>query len=289
VPATREQVWDPTLIDRSSILPAASHRLGLLNLASFFHAAKQLLLRPSLSCRQRGRRSTSLWPLLSSIAPPAPVARACSNLARCGSPKSPIAAPSTKQSHFSLFSSFIACIAFPILHHQHRHCNRQQLLRRAHTEPPSPLIHTLTLSHPLPPSPTMALRIPKTPWITIFHNPSLQTSKEALKLLQKLSISKKFKIDLIQDKKNPPTRPQIEKMVHLLAPGDIPKGCKLILIEDAPKATTVEEVQTILEKTPWFLKKPLVVDWINGKAVVAEVSLVSFIVVCVFSRWISHL
>ncbi|GJJ72108.1 hypothetical protein EMPS_04465 [Entomortierella parvispora] len=121
----------------------------------------------------------------------------------------------------------------------------------------------------------MHIRIRKIPSITIFHDPTLTASKHALKILKHVSNLKKYNVDLIQDKKNPPEPEIIARIVHLLAPGDIPTGCKLILTEDAPKASTVEEVQAILARNPLLFKKPLLVDWAQGKAIIGEVSALS--------------
>lgn len=121
--------------------------------------------------------------------------------------------------------------------------------------------------------------------LTIFHNPSLKDSKEALRLLKRAATIHKFQVDLIQDKYNPPTPSQIEYMIKFLGQGDIPRGCDFILKEEAtatlktnqtPKPTTVEEVQKLLRDNPEFLKKPIIVDWNKGFAIVADVSFISF-------------
>lgn len=39
------------------------------------------------------------------------------------------------------------------------------------------------------------------------------------------------------------------------------------------KPSTVAEVQEILDRNPGYLRKPLLVDWNQGKALIADVSL----------------
>ncbi|KAF9158126.1 hypothetical protein BGX21_003887 [Mortierella sp. AD011] len=112
--------------------------------------------------------------------------------------------------------------------------------------------------------------MPKIPIITIYHNPSLMVSKEALKLLKAASNKYKFKVDLIQARTIPPTPQQILNMVHYLGNGSLNRGITDILVPEAPKASTIEEVQKILSEKPAFLRKPLIVDWSRGKAIIAD-------------------
>ncbi|KAF9995978.1 hypothetical protein BGZ80_010359 [Entomortierella chlamydospora] len=112
--------------------------------------------------------------------------------------------------------------------------------------------------------------MPKLPIISIYHNPSLVVSKEALKLLKAASNKHKFKVDLIQAKSIPPTPQQILNMVHYLGNGSLKRGITDILVPEAPKASTIEEVQKILSEKPAFLRKPLIVDWSRGKAIIAD-------------------
>ncbi|KAF9353176.1 hypothetical protein BGX26_009029 [Mortierella sp. AD094] len=116
----------------------------------------------------------------------------------------------------------------------------------------------------------MSFRLPKFPMLTIFHNPSLKDSKEALKLLKAASVKHKFKVDLIQAKTIPPTPQQILNIVHYLGEGSLDRGITDILVPGAPKASTVEEVQKLLEKNPELLRKPLIVDWNKGRAIIAD-------------------
>ncbi|KAF8976606.1 hypothetical protein BGZ46_008126 [Entomortierella lignicola] len=112
--------------------------------------------------------------------------------------------------------------------------------------------------------------MPKLPFLTIYHNPSLQVSKEALKLLKRASNGQKFNIDLIQAKTIPPTKLQISTIIQYLGRDSVDDGVSLILVPDAPKASTIEQVQTTLDKNPELLRKPLIVDWINGRAIIAD-------------------
>jgi arsenate reductase-like glutaredoxin family protein len=115
--------------------------------------------------------------------------------------------------------------------------------------------------------------------LTIFHNPSLRTSKEALRLLQKASRRYNFEIDLIQTKTRPPTHQQVANIVEYLGNGSIDEGLKHILVpktaegEEIKNPSTVAEVQQILDKNPAYLRKPLIVDWNRGKALIADVKI----------------
>lgn len=121
----------------------------------------------------------------------------------------------------------------------------------------------------------MSFRLPKFPMVTIFHNPSLKTSTEALSLLQKASRRYNFEIDLIQTKTQPPTHQQVANIVEYLGNGSIDEGLKQILVTEVErKPSTVAEVQEILDRNPGYLRKPLLVDWNRGKALIAGVSFV---------------
>ncbi|KAF9946490.1 hypothetical protein BGZ72_000284 [Mortierella alpina] len=117
----------------------------------------------------------------------------------------------------------------------------------------------------------MSFRLPKFPMLTIFHNPSSKISAEALRLLKKASVHQNFKVDLVQTKSQPPTHQQIANIVDYLGNGSITAGAQLILDPEAPvKASTVAEVQKILDANPQYLRKPLIVDWNKGKAIIAD-------------------
>ncbi|KAF9027990.1 hypothetical protein CPC16_004200 [Podila verticillata] len=116
----------------------------------------------------------------------------------------------------------------------------------------------------------MSFRLPKFPMLTLFHNPSSDVSVQALKLLKAASVKHNFEIDLIQTKTQAPTHQQVSNIVEYLGNGSVEQGCRAILIPEAPKASTVSEVQKILDANPGYLRKPLVVDWNKGKAIIAE-------------------
>ncbi|KAG0370271.1 hypothetical protein BC939DRAFT_502293 [Gamsiella multidivaricata] len=115
----------------------------------------------------------------------------------------------------------------------------------------------------------MSFRLPKFPMLTLFHNPASDASNQALKLLHKAAFSNNFEIDVVDSKTTPPTHQQVSSIVGYLGKGSIEKGCRDILAPDAPKASTVAEVQKILDSNPGYMMKPLVVDWNKGKAIVA--------------------
>ncbi|KAG0057581.1 hypothetical protein BGZ83_008163 [Gryganskiella cystojenkinii] len=112
----------------------------------------------------------------------------------------------------------------------------------------------------------MSFRLPKFPMLTLFHNPANDVSNQALKLLRQASVTHNFEIDVVDAKTTPPTHQQVSNIVEFLGKA----GCSQILTPEAPKASTVAEVQKILDANPGFLNKPLVVDWNKGKAIVAN-------------------
>ncbi|KAF8934866.1 hypothetical protein BGZ47_010184 [Haplosporangium gracile] len=114
----------------------------------------------------------------------------------------------------------------------------------------------------------MSFRLPKFPMLTLFHNPSSKVSTQALSLLRQASVTYKFDIDLIESTTTVPTHQQVSSIVEYLGGGAT--GCGQILAQEAPKASTVGEVQKILDANPGYLRRPLVVDWNKGKAVVAD-------------------
>ncbi|KAF8981894.1 hypothetical protein BGZ46_002135 [Entomortierella lignicola] len=114
----------------------------------------------------------------------------------------------------------------------------------------------------------MSFRLPKFPMLTIFHNPSSEISSQALKLLRQASVNYQFDIDIL-DLKTKPTHQQVSNIIDYLGKGSVSKGCSAILTEDAPRGSTVAEVQKILDANPNYMKRPLIVDWNKGKAIVA--------------------
>ncbi|KAF8945606.1 hypothetical protein BGZ47_002319 [Haplosporangium gracile] len=117
----------------------------------------------------------------------------------------------------------------------------------------------------------MSFRLPRFPMITIFHNPSLKSSTEALSFLQKTSRRYNFEIDLIQTDKQPPTHQQVANIVEYLGNGSIDEGLAQVLVPEVEKKpSTVAEVQEILDRNPRYLRKPLIVDWNRGKALIAD-------------------
>jgi arsenate reductase-like glutaredoxin family protein len=115
--------------------------------------------------------------------------------------------------------------------------------------------------------------------LTIFHNPASKASSQALQLLRQASVSYNFDVDIIDSITTPPTHQQVLNIVEFLGGGSIAKGCGEILESGAPKASTVGEVQKILDANPGYLRRPLVVDWNKGKAIVADVNIYS--VLCI--------
>ncbi|KAG0322882.1 hypothetical protein BGZ97_003036 [Linnemannia gamsii] len=118
----------------------------------------------------------------------------------------------------------------------------------------------------------MSFRLPKFPMLTLFHNPASKVSTQALALLRQASVTHKFDIDLIESTTTAPTHQQVSSIVEYLGEGSVAKGCSEILdtAQGAPKASTVAEVRKILDANPGYLRRPLVVDWNKGKAVVAD-------------------
>ncbi|KAF9899522.1 hypothetical protein BX616_002972 [Lobosporangium transversale] len=116
----------------------------------------------------------------------------------------------------------------------------------------------------------MSFRLPKSTMITIFHDPTCKLSKESLRLLKRAAITHKFDVDVVQSKKIPPTHAQVADIIRYLGNGSEAKGASLILKEDAPKVSTIKEAQLALDGKPGLLKKPLIVDWDNRFAIVAD-------------------
>ncbi|KAF9577561.1 hypothetical protein BGW38_007145 [Lunasporangiospora selenospora] len=116
----------------------------------------------------------------------------------------------------------------------------------------------------------MSFRLPRFPMLTIFHNPKSEVSSQALKLLVQASAKYEFKVDVIDKPTPPPTHQQVSSIVEFLGKGSVDQGCREILTTDAPKASTVAEVQKILDQNPGYMRKPLIVDWNKGKAIVAD-------------------
>ncbi|KAG0008515.1 hypothetical protein BGZ80_003355, partial [Entomortierella chlamydospora] len=114
----------------------------------------------------------------------------------------------------------------------------------------------------------MSFRLPRFPMLTVFHNPSNETSNQALKLIRQASVNYHFDVDII-DPKVKPTHQQVSNIIEFLGKGSEAKGVSDILTADAPKASTIAEVQKILDANPGYMKRPLVVDWNKGKAIIA--------------------
>ncbi|KAF9996783.1 hypothetical protein BGZ65_007639 [Modicella reniformis] len=108
------------------------------------------------------------------------------------------------------------------------------------------------------------------PMITIYHNPKLPVSREALKLLKTAAAKQKFRVDLVQAKYESPTEIQVKAICGYLGKGSLAKGARLVLVPEAPLASTVEQVIETLQAKPTYLKKPLIVDWVKGRAVIAD-------------------
>ncbi|KAG0241912.1 hypothetical protein B0O80DRAFT_501834 [Mortierella sp. GBAus27b] len=114
----------------------------------------------------------------------------------------------------------------------------------------------------------MSFRLPRFPMLTIFHNPASDVSAQALKLLRQASVKYNFDVDIV-DSQTAPTHQQVSNVVSFLGNGSITRGCRDVLVPEAPKASTVAEVQKILDANPGYMMRPLVVDWNKGKAVIA--------------------
>jgi len=91
-------------------------------------------------------------------------------------------------------------------------------------------------------------------------------------LLQERSVSAPFKVDTIEYLKNPLTNDQVRDILTFLDYSENPAVFSEFLRKDAPKATTVEDVQAILAEDPALMQRPLVVDWASKKAVIGRVS-----------------
>ncbi|KAF9426960.1 hypothetical protein BGZ94_005731 [Podila epigama] len=108
--------------------------------------------------------------------------------------------------------------------------------------------------------------------ITFFHNPKCSTSRNAAKLLESEAAAKSnaFSIETIEYLKNPLTRDQVKHILGFLDSEHHPEVYTTFLRKDAPQASSVKDVQDILENDPALLQRPLVVDWDRKKAVIGR-------------------
>lgn len=119
----------------------------------------------------------------------------------------------------------------------------------------------------------MSFRPPKTlPSLSIFHNAQVETSRRALALLQARqhrpsSGEDAYRVDII-GAETLPTKDQLNQMASYL------HGWQPLVSEQRqPMPSTMQDAQDILLKDPEALKRPIVVDWSNGKAAVGDASL----------------
>ncbi|KAI9020755.1 hypothetical protein CLU79DRAFT_755351 [Phycomyces nitens] len=112
----------------------------------------------------------------------------------------------------------------------------------------------------------MSFRPPKTlPILSIFHNPSSKTSQNALWLLQakqkRPSGEEVYRIDVQDNIQEPLTPSQLSQIAEYLGNGK-PNWEPMVLGEQSFDA------KQLLRDQPSLLKRPLVVDWNQGKAAV---------------------
>ncbi|KAI8343734.1 hypothetical protein BC941DRAFT_412195 [Chlamydoabsidia padenii] len=117
----------------------------------------------------------------------------------------------------------------------------------------------------------MSFRPPKTlPSLSIFHNAQVSLSRQALALLQARQHRPStgedaYRVDII-GADTLPTKDQLNQMASYL------NGWQP-MVSTTPQPSTMQDAQDVLLKDPAALKRPIVVDWSNGKAAVGDSSL----------------
>ncbi|KAK3807750.1 MAG: hypothetical protein J3Q66DRAFT_84118 [Benniella sp.] len=110
----------------------------------------------------------------------------------------------------------------------------------------------------------------KPPMITLYHGPGSAVSREAFRLLKHASINQIFRIDLVQGNNHSPTAEQITAICGYLGKGSPERGARMILVPQAGMANTVEQAIETIKAKPTFLKRPLLVDWVQSRAIIAD-------------------
>ncbi|KAF9352728.1 hypothetical protein BGX34_012006 [Mortierella sp. NVP85] len=110
----------------------------------------------------------------------------------------------------------------------------------------------------------------KPPMITIYHNPRSAVSREALRLLKQASTHQVFRVDLVQNITESPTAAQVTAICGYLGKGVPERGARMLLVPEARMAHTVAQAIEAIQADPTFLKKPLLVNWVQSRAVIAD-------------------
>ncbi|CAG8531522.1 12691_t:CDS:1, partial [Racocetra fulgida] len=120
------------------------------------------------------------------------------------------------------------------------------------------------------------------PIITLIYNPSCSKSNLALSILQE-ALTKQpgvFKLDILDYQKQPPTKDQLRNIVQYLG---IEHNLNQILRDNVSITTSgentqetiktalsVSELTEVIKQQPSRLQRPILVDWNNGKAIIAR-------------------
>lgn len=117
----------------------------------------------------------------------------------------------------------------------------------------------------------MSFRPPRSlPILTLFHNVRSNNSKAALAMLQNkqknLDGEEKYRIDVMDEFKQPPTDTQL-KQVAIFLKSKTP--WKDMLLPDVSKEiTNPHDAFKMVQDKPQLLQCPIVVDWERGKAAI---------------------
>ncbi|KAI8357984.1 hypothetical protein B0O80DRAFT_424096 [Mortierella sp. GBAus27b] len=111
---------------------------------------------------------------------------------------------------------------------------------------------------------------PRPPLVTIYHDPSSAVSRGALRIFKDQARTQRFRVDLVQSKTHSPSPEQITAICGYLGKGSPERGVRMLLTPRAPIVNTVQEAVEELKKNPMYLKKPLIVDWVQSRAVIAD-------------------
>ncbi|ORZ11931.1 hypothetical protein BCR42DRAFT_453878 [Absidia repens] len=109
--------------------------------------------------------------------------------------------------------------------------------------------------------------------LVVYHNPSCSKSRKAVGYLeeqQQQQENKIYELEICKYKADPPSKQVLQHLAEYLGlmekddatrPWDV-----LVRPEAKKKASSWEEVWTLLEQDPALLERPFVIDWDNKKA-----------------------
>ncbi|CAG8539237.1 2577_t:CDS:1 [Acaulospora colombiana] len=120
----------------------------------------------------------------------------------------------------------------------------------------------------------MSFRMPYAqPILTLVYNKKCNSSNRALSILYD-ALKKHpgvFKLDILDYKKQPPTKDQLRNITEYLGVGkDFSTILRKDASADAETLNSVDELEEAIRRRPEILQRPILVDWDKGKAIVAR-------------------